>query len=79
MSVDAVWLLWHISRDEDQKLIGVYRTEADALAAIDRLKDKPGFSEAGGKFEIARYELNKDHWTEGLIRGHLPTWFRPDL
>ena len=68
MLTDAVYVLSHIDVYEDEKLIGVYRTEADAMAAIERTKDKPGFSEEGGRFEIDKYELNQDHWTEGFGR-----------
>jgi hypothetical protein len=67
MSSDTVFLLWHTDRDEDFKLIGVYRSEQDAIAAKARVKYKPGFSEKGGEFEIAPYELNKDHWTSGFV------------
>ena len=66
MSNETVFLLWHTDRDEDFKLIGVYRTEEDAIAAKERVKDKPGFSEEGGEFEIVPYELNRDHWTDGF-------------
>jgi hypothetical protein len=68
MSVEMVYLLWHTERLGDEKLVGVYRTEEDAFAAIERVKDKPGFSEEGGEFEIAPYELNRDHWTKGFVR-----------
>ena len=68
MSADAVYVLSHIDAFEDGKLIGVYRTEGDAAAAIERMKGKPGFSDEGGKFVIDAYELNHDHWTEGFVR-----------
>jgi coenzyme PQQ precursor peptide PqqA len=70
--MEFVFLLWHVQRvpksaDDDEKLIGAYRTEEDARAAILRLKDKPGFSESPTGFEITKYELNKDNWTEGYV------------
>jgi hypothetical protein len=68
MSLEKVFLLWHTDRFENEILIGVYRTKEDAKGAIDRVKDKPGFSEEVGEFETAEYELNKDHWTKGFIR-----------
>ncbi len=68
MENEAVYLLWHTDAHEDEKLIGVYRTESDALAAIERVKEKPGFSDERGDFEVAKYELNQDHWTEGFVR-----------
>ena len=67
MSLEKVFLLWHTDRLKNEVLIGVYRSREDAIAATDRVKDKPGFSEEGGEFEIAEYDLNKDHWTEGFI------------
>ncbi len=71
MSIDVVYLLWHTDAYGDEKLIGVYRTEADAHAALERTDAKPGFSDKGGLFEIADYRLNKDHWTEGFDRDPL--------
>jgi len=74
-----VYLLWHTDSYGDEKLIGVYATRSDASLAIERVKDKPGFSE-GGEFEIAEYELNKDHWVDGFVRHEgfsLPKWLRP--
>jgi len=68
MLSDAVYVLWHIDAYGDEKLIGVYRTEKDALGGIERAKGKPGFSDEGGKFEYTKYELNQDHWTEGFGR-----------
>jgi hypothetical protein len=49
--VDSVVLLWHVHRDDD-KLIGVYRSEDDARAAIERLRDKPGFKDAPDGFAV---------------------------
>lgn len=68
--MESVFLLWHVhgfrdSKDAYEKVIGVYRTEEDARSAIVRLATKPGFREAPDGFHISKYELNKDHWTEG--------------
>jgi len=65
--LSAVYLAWHTDARGDEKLIGVYRTEEDALAAFERVKAKRGFSDEGGEFECVRYELNRDHWTEGFV------------
>lgn len=70
-AMDSVFLLWHIHDKEDTEghvLIGVYRTEADAKVAIGRLRAKPGFVDAPDGFIYEKYELNRDHWTEGFIR-----------
>ena len=75
-----VHLLWHTDRFGDEKLIGVYEKKSDASSAIERVKNKPGFPEEGGAFEIASYELNNDHWIEGFVRRDgfsVPGWFRP--
>jgi hypothetical protein len=66
-----VYVLQHVhaalNGEEDLKLIGVYVTEVDAQAAVSRLSQQPGFREHREGFHISRYELNKDHWTEGFI------------
>jgi homoserine kinase type II len=68
MPTEFVYLLWHIDRFEDEKLIGVYRTQEDADAATERLKGMPGFRDEGGKFVCRKYKVNQDHWKEGFYR-----------
>jgi len=78
-SPTAVYLLWHTDKHDDEKLIGVYAAEDKAACAISRVKEKPGFCEPDGKFEIAKYEVNRDHWTEGFFRDEgvsVPQWLR---
>ena len=68
MSEGSVFLLWHVREpdgNEEELLIGVYRTEAEAKSAIERLRSKAGFVDAPEGFRINRYELNRDHWGEG--------------
>jgi len=68
--VDFVFLLWYVHEpdgDEEELFIGAYRTEQDAKMAIERLKDKPGFRDAPEGFTCQKYELNRDHWTEGFV------------
>ncbi|GAA6170139.1 DUF7336 domain-containing protein [Sessilibacter corallicola] len=63
-----IYLLWHVHEQEnrdDEKLIGAYASESDAKAAIDRLKEKPGFRYQPEGFQICPYTLGEDHWTEG--------------
>ena len=62
----SVHLLWHVHND-DEKLIGVYATNADAVAAEERLRQKPGFVDTPEGFEIHEYQLNQDHWAEGYV------------
>ena len=69
--MDSVFLLWYVhapdTAEEDELFIGAYSTEEEAKAAIERLKDKPGFVDATDGFQICPYEINRDHWTEGFI------------
>ncbi len=68
--MDAVYLLWHhpngVDSDQNVLLVGVYRTENTARQAITRLSGKPGFVQVPGSFEINKYELDHDHWTDGF-------------
>ena len=70
--MNTVWLLWFEQEQEGgedtELLIGVYRTECDALAAKERLKDQPGFREYPQGFNAHQYDVGKDHWTEGFVR-----------
>jgi len=69
--MNQVFLLWHVhefeDREDDEKLIGVYRSEDDAKAAIERVRTQPGFADTPNGFQICPYELNLDHWTEGYV------------
>ena len=70
-SINAVFVLQHLhalpTGEEDVKLIGVYASQASAEAARDRLRRQPGFAQQPDGFTIARYEIGKDHWTEGFV------------
>jgi hypothetical protein len=57
----------HVREDgsEDVKFIGVYSSREKAQAAIARLSQAPGFSEALAGFHVDEYPLDKDHWVEG--------------
>jgi hypothetical protein len=71
VSGDAVWVVQHVrtinNGEEDVKMIGVYSTEQLACEAVARLGLQPGFCDVPKGFYVERYELNKDHWTEGFI------------
>ena len=72
------YLAWHTRVDsdsEDCKLLGVYSSAAAARAAVDRLRDKPGFRGYPDGFEVAEYELDRDTWTDGLVS----TSLQPDV
>jgi hypothetical protein len=66
-----VFLLWHTNilpdGEEDDKLIGVYASVDDAEQAKQRSLLQPGFCDAPGGFVIDRYQVGKDHWTEGFV------------
>ena len=51
--------------EEDVKFIGVYSTRENAQAAIARLSQAPGFSDALAGFHIDEYQMDKDQWVEG--------------
>ena len=68
---DTVYLLWFEQQradcDDCELLIGVYSSESEARAAIERVKDQKGFSSFPEGFHIYPYELNKDNWRDGFI------------
>jgi hypothetical protein len=59
----------HVADDgtEDVKLIGVYSSQDNAQAAIERLRQVPGFSEAPDGFHLDEYQVDMDHWVEGYV------------
>jgi homoserine kinase type II len=66
----TVYLLWHVHQldhGDDEKFIGVFSSPATANAAIALLRTQPGFRDAPEGFEMERYELHEDHWTEGFV------------
>ena len=79
---DAVHLLWFAQEmpegeDDIELLIGVYSSDEEARAAIERMKVKPGFVDFPQGFEVCPYLLDRDHWTEGFAldgKRVLPRW-----
>jgi hypothetical protein len=69
--MDSVFLLWYVHApdgvDKDELMIGVYSTEGKAKAAIERLKDKPGFVSAPGGFQIHPHKIDQDSWIDGFV------------
>jgi hypothetical protein len=61
---DIVWLLWFerekADGEETGALLGVYRTEEDAKAAIIRMKDKPGFRDRPQGFRVYDQVIGRD-------------------
>ena len=71
-----VFLLWHFSpTDEDGKLIGVYSSRVNALAAVQRAAEQSGFRDHPDIVEdtddlgffLDEQTLDEDDWTEGFI------------
>ena len=66
-----VYLLWHTHELEDghcdEKLLGVYSTEAKATRRIASAMKLPGLREAPAGFEVARYVVDRDQWAEGFV------------
>jgi hypothetical protein len=62
---DQVYLLYHIRESGQLLFVGAYSSEADAKAAIERSKLKPGFAQFPDDFEIHSYELGVELWPDG--------------
>ncbi|CAH1649102.1 hypothetical protein BOSEA31B_10308 [Hyphomicrobiales bacterium] len=67
----VVFNLWfereYPDRTDTELHIGIYSSEAEARAAIERLSDQPGFRDFPAGFNIYPYTLNKDGWTSGFV------------
>ena len=63
---EMVYLLYHIRNSGELILVGVYQSELDAQAAIERSKKQPGFSQFPNDFEVHSYDLGVDLWPDGF-------------
>ena len=69
-----VFMLWHVYelRDDfgihdEEKLIGVFSSEANAQEAIEHLKDKEGFRDLPlSCFEIHKTTVDQVGWEDGF-------------
>jgi len=59
--------LAHDEEYDDFKIIGAYKDEEAAEAAIARTMQLPGFKDEPDCFTIDGYTLGEDHWTEGFV------------
>jgi len=71
VGMDSVYLLYHLREENPESdtqllLIGAYRSEDDAKAAIERLKSKPGFAKYPNGFEYHAYALGVENWSDGF-------------
>ena len=72
---DMVFVLEHARYDddnsdndiEDLKLIGVFATQQQAKAAIEQLKQQPGFKDYPKGFHIDAYPLGQINWSSGFV------------
>lgn len=79
--METVFVVEHLHTqddgEEDWRRIGIYRTRTDALAAVERARKLPGFSEYPNMidhsvnpprhgFNIDESHLNMDHWEAGF-------------
>lgn len=69
--MDVVFIVTHTHElpdgQDDIKFIGVYNSQKSAEDAVERASLKAGFSENKEGFFIEKYQLGKDHWTEGFF------------
>jgi hypothetical protein len=67
---NVVYGLWFVQEcpnaGDIECLIGIYETEADAKAAIELVKSKPGFVDFPQGFEIHQYQLGQTGWLDGF-------------
>ncbi len=71
VGIDSVYLLYHLRKDGPELdtqllLIGAYRSEDDAKAAIERIKNKPDFAKYPDGFEYHAYPLGVETWSDGF-------------
>jgi hypothetical protein len=67
-----VYVLQHehdLGGSSDVKMIGIYRTEHDAVEPRKWLCKAPGFRDHPDRFSIDAYKLGQDHWTNGFASG----------
>ena len=66
-----VFLLWHsrpLGDDEtDDKLLGVYSSEARATGRIETARSAPGFADFPNDFLIDPYVIDAEEWAEGFV------------
>ena len=80
--MESVFIVQHLhilpNEQEDVKLIGAYSSRTSALAAVERLRTQPGFSdfpnlvdpsvnENEQGFHVSEHQLDQDNWSEGYV------------
>jgi hypothetical protein len=54
---------------EDVKFIGVFSSETTARAAVEKLREQPGFADYPDGFSIEEHTIDQFGWEEGFIEG----------
>ncbi len=80
--MNRVFVIQHLhlinGDEEDVKLLGVYSSRNEAVAAIERFRQLPGFKDIPSMvnpslpgpaegFCIDEFELNQDNWSDGYV------------
>jgi hypothetical protein len=69
--VRKIWKAEHSYEDgelnEYVKLIGYFSTRALARAAVNSVRDKPGFAAYPKGFEVGQVTIDRIGWSEGFI------------
>lgn len=67
----SVFLLWQTHEleggESDEKLLGVYSTEEAANSRASAARRLPGFCLSPDGFQVVRYVVDRDEWTEGFV------------
>lgn len=71
LRMDVVYILHYIHEfddgHKDDKIIGVFSSEAEAFAALELVINQSGFQESADGFEITKWILGEVDWCEGYI------------
>ena len=71
-----VYDLWferaYADREDTELHIGIYEVENDAVEAIARLRDQPGFRDFPAGFNIYLVTLGLTGWAEGFVTELVP-------
>jgi homoserine kinase type II len=70
--MNRVYMLYHTYGDEDEqadnrKLIGIFSDSEKARAALERVRDKPGFRDYPNGFEIFEEPVDILGWVDGFV------------
>ncbi|MFR0690912.1 hypothetical protein ACLUTX_16035 [Enterobacterales bacterium AE_CKDN230030158-1A_HGKHYDSX7] len=57
---------WQESNFESYKTIGVFSSQETALAAIESLKELPGFKDYPEGFGVDPYHVDQVYWASGF-------------